>query len=202
MPLPVILGAARCSITGTTANGQPWANVLHLATIPTAAWSGTNSADAAEALHDLYWATGFGAGEEGWAFYAADPANVLEIDVTPLDGTSPTYSVPETLTATPDQDSLPGEVALIISHLTAVRGRSGRGRTYWASPYEGLSNAIGEVTGPVRSSIRDAWIAFDTALFSNNLRLVVASYIGAGSVEPVVDHVVRPYFGHQDRRRR
>lgn len=202
MALPIIAGVARCAVSGVTANVQPWVNVLHLRTIGATAWTTADSTAAYEALHDLYWLTGFGVGTEGWAYYAAAPAEVRQFDITPLDGTSPTVTTADTLPATPSQDQLPGEVALIISHLTAVRGRSGRGRTYWASPYEGISNSIGEVDASNRTAIEATWFAFRSALAASDLELVVASYIGAGSARVVNDDVVRPYFGHQDRRRR
>lgn len=201
MPTPVIAGVLRCAVIGHTANLQPFVNVLHFGTADESPW-GPGDMDALRAtLFQLYAVAGGGDVDHGWGYWAAAPATTLELQMTPLDGVSASVPFDFVNIGTPGQDQLPGECALICSHRTGLAGRSHRGRTFWASPYEGTSDTDGSVLASIATDIGDQWGHFRDDLALVDLVHVVASYTNA-TADPVTGTVCRNYYGHQDRRRR
>lgn len=199
MPLPIIADTCRVAIRGVTANGQPWVNVLHLT--HDGGWDFAFIDANFDDISAIY-ATNSTGGDHGWAFFAASPAATIDWTFTELNGSAASITINSEVTGVAAQQQLPGECALICSHLTAERGKSKRGRTFWSSPYEGLTSADGTLTGSVALQVQEGWTSWrDDLLAPINVTHVVASYLSS-SVTPVTTTVARDYFGHQDRRRR
>jgi hypothetical protein len=198
MPLPVIAGVARCAVSGVAATGQPWVNVIHLQ--KEGGISVLDFPDILNTVSHLYDSAGGGTIAHGHGFYAADPDEATQLVITPLDGVSASGVFVLALAGTSGQQALPGECAVICSHTTGTRGKSHRGRTFWSSPYEGMTDADGSLTASIGADIRDTWNAFRDDLATNDLFHVVASY-KLETFDVITDTIVRDYFGHQDRRR-
>lgn len=122
--------------------------------------------------------------------------------------TAPIYTATETTPVAGGVavDGTSRQVTAVITHRTAVRGRSGRGRTY----LPGLSDndvVDGAVTTDAQTAIQDAWDAFITAVETAvSWTFAVVSFYHDGAPRAsgvkiqVTSSVVRGYTGTQRRR--
>lgn len=168
-PLPVIANTFRCALRWETSIAALSAvNVIHIRR----ATAGATAADAFDALDDEVASAMWNTVGSRWS--------VSNVDITPLDGSSPTQTFTPT-TASNWDGNTGGDVAPAVTSLvklqTALRGRSFRGRLYLPSPAEsqmGDGSLVdgSEVTGTA------AWVTFanDLVARSPSWALVVASY--------------------------
>jgi len=199
IPLPVIPNTYRCAlewVQGVT--GQTAVNVIHITTNA----AGVPSADVFEVLDDLVTA-------DMWAS-VVNSAQILTVNITPLDGVSATSTFPVGLVARwageTAGDFLPSSAA-VVKFQTLHRGRDNRGRVFL--PFTGEAAVTdGFITGGTTLTMSTAWTAFATALqgdATTPCTLVVASYdrrhAGAGAHVTAVNSIVaEAALGTQRRR--
>lgn len=185
MPLPVIPDVYRVTLNWQTTSGLRAANVWHVrkASSSSASIASTIDANAAAGL---------------WG-QVSGTAVMNRMDVIPLDGASPTYSL-----ATSGAKWTGGggvgdyllAVAEIVTFKTAFRGPANRGRMYLPFVAE-AANVNGTLTGV--STTQTAWNTFFTALIAAGVIPVVASYAHA-SQHDITSQVVQSIEGTQRRR--
>jgi hypothetical protein len=167
--LPVIADVFRCAWNWRTSGGQTATNVIHI----NCASAANDPVPVMELFDDWVGGNMFEA--------TGDAAQVFDVAITPLDGSSATQhfapATPANWTGLITGDFSPASCALI--HLgTSLRGRSHRGRIFL--PFVGetaMSN--GSLTSPHPGDITTAWQTFQSNLASdpqNPADLVVASY--------------------------
>lgn len=93
------------------------------------------------------------------SYYDADLAlqEVKVRRVKPLEDVVQLYTTGLPIAGTAATDRLAPEDAVLMSHRTALIGRSNRGRTYLPFPDEGAEDASGWLTGGAVQDFADAW---------------------------------------------
>lgn len=177
MLLPVITRVVRAAVQGTLGNGQPWVNVLHYR-VAADFWGPTNIGNLDAEISKLYSAAGYGAGKEGWANNASTGARVSQVTYTPLDGSAASDARSKAIVGISAADSLPPRTAMVFTLRTALRGRSRRGRCYWAGFTETAGAPDGTPVDSVITAFNAAWAQHKTDLGAKTtpIALVVASY--------------------------
>lgn len=121
---------------------------------------------------------------------------IQEVDITPLDGVGLTESFVPPNTAkwngVQTGDIAPA-VAGVVSLRTALRGRPYRGRIFLGPCTEGSGNQ-GIMTGSIATAVANAWTSVASALASDGVFHVVASYLKEAAY-PVLNYLVRNAFG-------
>lgn len=180
--LPVIANTFRVALNWRTSGGQIAANVIHIET----AASGKLASDVDEVIED---AVGSGL----W-LSASNSAQVTDIAITPLDGTSATQhftpGTPAAWTGGQAGDFSPASSA-IVKFTTLLRGRSFRGRFY--TPFTGESvMSDGMLDGTTAASMTTEWNSFMANLQGDPTTpcgIVVASYKHAVATDIVAFNV-------------
>jgi hypothetical protein len=193
--LPIINNVFRCALNWeyNATSVQTATNVIHVKDNA----GGHDAVDAYNVINAHVTAGMWGA--------TVDNMGVISVDVTPLDGSSATYSA---VTGTPAKwaGAITGEfvpqASAPTSLATANRGRSARGRVYVPGLCEGAQSE-GFLTGSIVTSITTAWETFLSALLANTppWELVVASYKLA-TAQPVIAVQCRSAIATQRRRQR
>lgn len=192
MPLPVIADVFRCSLIWDTVAGVTPVNVIHVqSATATASQVGTNLLQAFED-HSATLAA------------IATGYDLHEIDVLPLDGTSPTTPIfisDSGVNGSGGANPVP-EVALVTTFSTNQRGARGRGRLF-LGPMSEAAIVAGEIDTAAISlaSVGAAWVAWNAQLLagSPSITHVVASYVHADA-HPVTLYTPRIDYGTQRRR--
>lgn len=174
MALPVIANTLRVAVNGTLSDGNKFANIYHFRT------SAILTTAAAVAIIDpkllaLY--TSALSGGQYWTQLARTNAHLDNFTYTPLDGAGATVVVAHTNAGTQStQDSLPDNVALVITEYTALRGRRNRGRSYWAGLTEGANAANGVLDPTTAAGLQTQWNAYLATWSGSGVSPVVATY--------------------------
>jgi hypothetical protein len=190
MALPVISNVFRCTLHWAHTNGQRAVNVTHVS-------APTKTAAQVFTQWDTSVANGL------W-IPVVSGARVVQFDVLPLDGSSPTTinTVPSVAKWTGNGgavDFLPQGSAL-VKFQTALRGPAHRGRMFlpFLSEQEQSNGAI--VAGDL-ATMQTAWNTFRTNMAAAGVALVVATYAHADKY--TVDSVVcESEIGTQRRRQK
>lgn len=196
MALPVIADVIRAVPNGLLQNGRQWAYVLHYRK------TGAITYAAAIALLDplLYGvfnaAIGAGFPLKNTMVLAS---SLQSIKYTPLDGSTATTVTPHVLAGVQAGDALPANVSLVVTHRTALRGRSYRGRTYLAAFGEGVNDATGVPSAATATGINVQFTGHLAALVGTGLTMVVASYLHS-TAENVIACTVNSVWDTQRRR--
>jgi hypothetical protein len=184
-PLPTITDTYRVSLSWRhAATGQIAVNVIHVRKTATTATAIAALVDAAFQIDQ--WAT------------VSSGASIIDIAVTPLDGSSVTVHRTPTghVTGETAGDMEPA-VSCVTSFYSAKRGRSYRGRFY--APFFAESDgANGSTSASGALAVSVAWAAFATALGAG-AKHVVASYKHS-TAEDIITYVTVPALGTQRRR--
>ncbi len=168
MPFIPIPGCAQVNIRGTI-NGVPMENVLNFRKETLTSWSSAQLGDLNSAVI-TNWATDivplFASGYVALSVYCRDltteSSAVFEGNFPPgTDGAA-------------DGETLPGSVALVLTHSTGLAGRSFRGRTYFGGLSELSVTGNNAVAGFV-SDLGEGFNNFIGTLAGNDFLLVVAS---------------------------
>lgn len=176
MPLPVIADVIRTSVEGLEANGHEWANVLHFRKTPILSYSGAIAI--LDPLLLSHYTVNNGAGLS-WKTQAPSVSSLQRFRYTPLDGITASTVNTHISVGSAGIDSLPANVALVVTLRTANRGRSYRGRTYQTPFNENANDAGGTPSAPTVAGTATQWTNFLTSLAGSGLSLVVASYFHA-----------------------
>lgn len=134
-----------------------------------------------------------------WGF-PASAWSISSVNITPLDGTSPTVINPVSgvkWTGTGGADSIPS-CAAIVKETTNKRGKSYRGRIYLPNVGE-TSQTNGALVASIVLSSQAAWDTFYTAMSTATCIPAVASY-KFSTAENVVKFTVEGMAGTQRRR--
>jgi hypothetical protein len=107
---------------------------------------------------------------------------------TPLDGTSGAVVLGGPGVGTGGGDSLPAEVALVLTIRTAARGRQNRGRVFLPAMGESTSSSLGHLQPGVLSDILAGAVELETSLLADGWELGVASY----GVTRRINHTTHP----------
>lgn len=173
MPLPVIAGVFRCAITWTAIpNGQSAVNVLHVS---------SDTLDAGDIIDSL----NTNAADHSFDLINSGSADT-SINVTPLDGTSPSVagSLPNWNGGDSGEDAWP-QMAAVLRLYTDTRGPSFRGKMF--QPFLTESNVTdGLIKQDTIDDVLTAWGAMQDLLEADDCRFVVASYLHASAL-PVID---------------
>lgn len=105
--------------------------------------------------------------------------NVTARSLTSESAPSVQVDVTSTQVGTASGQNMPNNVALVVTHRTALRGRSFRGRTYLVGLTEDQI-AGNEVTSGAFTAISAAWAAFYAAVSDSITKLVVISRYSLG----------------------
>lgn len=105
---------------------------------------------------------------------SCDPSLIQVTDIR--SATGPQFTAPLTPASTGTADPLPGEVSLVTSIKTALRGRSFRGRWYWPSFVESTNDSTGRPTSALATSCTTFFTSFDSGINS------VAGWDGLGVI--------------------
>lgn len=136
-----------------------------------------------------------------WCIETTD-SKILEIDFTPLDGSSATFPYTPTpgskYAGVQSAEEFVPQVAGILKLSTALRGRSYRGRLFLPWVAEG-SQQSGILYEANRATAEAAWQAFLVAMAGDGADLVVASYKLATAAD-VVAIQLETHIGTQRRR--
>lgn len=190
-PLPVIDHVYRCAFHWT-ADLQSATNVVHVSTDTV----GKTPLEVFTCL-DAHVTAGM------WGNATTDSA-VVDVAITPLDGTTATADFPTGGVAKwsgVNGGEFVPQVAIIVKLATPTRGRSHRGRLFLPFTSEG-SIARGSFDGAIAASMTTAWNAFALAIDTDAttpMNLVVASYKLA-SASAVDNIIVERVPGTQRRR--
>jgi len=137
-----------------------------------------------------------------WGHTKTD-TGVYEVDVTPLDGTSATADYATGLPAkwkggVTAGDVIQPQTAVVVKLLTAVRGRSYRGRIFLPFVADSVTSP-GILASGTQGTMQTAWTTFFGALTTDSWELVVASYKHS-SATAVTSVLVESQVGTQRRR--
>jgi hypothetical protein len=162
MPLPVLTHIFRCAIEWTETSATA-VNVFHI--------------DSATGT-PLQIATALNAEAGGGMF---DPISSLwaaqQVEITPLDGTSPSQRFPLTNWVGGGGTDYTPAASVVVSLHTNQRGPRGRGRIFLPGIAEGAQTK-GAISGAQAASVAAAWQEFQDDLVgtSPSMQMVVASY--------------------------
>lgn len=190
-PLPVIANVMRVAFTWSdTVGGRTAENVMHFR-------AGTvTAAELATYLDGIVSA--------GMWNQTVTTVGVTQLDITPLDGTSATYTFATGRPAKWSGAISAGDIipagAAIVKLQTAKRGRSYRGRVYLPFVAEG-ANDSGTLHSTDVDALQSAWSAFLTTTESGDVAWVVASYVHA-TAEDIIAVTAEAELGTQRRRQR
>lgn len=186
-PLPVIANTYRCALEWRdSATNQIAVNVIHVRQPSTDAVGVAGAVDAAAAINTAY--------------HAVSTAKVEAIKVTPLDGSSSTFTRTTTnahWVGEQSGDFIPG-TSVIMAWGSTRRGRSYRGRTFLPFLAEALQSD-GAISDASALIVQDAWESLDGNLITAGAELVIASYKLAVATA-VASFQVKSALGTQRRR--
>lgn len=152
MALPIINGVVRCAAQGKVPSGQNWVNVIHARYTGGASNPGASDITALDALLlRLYTGTAFTTGTP-WLTNCTTNTNINQISYTPLDGHTNSTVITH-VAAGALSNSLPSEVAHVLTIRSTVRGRSGRGRIYLPCASTTAVTASGQHNATVTANI-------------------------------------------------
>lgn len=140
----------------------------------------------------------------GWGHFAADSSTVGQLIATPLDGATASTTLGVTLVGGSAQEPLPPQNAISITLNTGLRGRSRRGRIFWAATSREVSSH-GVLTATNGGYIESTFEAFGDALggYAKPILMGVASYLH-GDFVPCLEPTpvtARLVYAHQTKRR-
>lgn len=167
MSLPVIADVFRCSFKWTSvAYTRDAVNVMHFHA------PGKTAAQVFTALDSNVTAAMWG--------QTASSQAIDEVDVTPLDGVSPTVinatGSPAKWSGSGSGSDTISQVCVLVKLTTAVRGRQARGRVYL--PWVGEATiANGVIAAGSVTSMQAAWTSFISAMSGSGVKLCIASYV-------------------------
>lgn len=200
MPLPIIADVSRVAVRGLCQNGQPWVNVLHFAK-PTATSRAAFMTALDINIRGIYNPTGVsGPGTSGWATVGGIGSSAVDYTETRLDGVSASEIIALGITGAAGGDPLPADTALVSTFRTGFRGRSNRGRTYWAALTETNNDSNGQLLLANATEITANWAALLVSPGNLDAILCVASYLLADS-NPVTSVTLNRIFDRQRRRK-
>jgi hypothetical protein len=203
MSLPVIADVIRCSVFGTVEGGVAWSNTFHVKKDNANTFTDT-IADLQVQVALLYSIAGFGGTDFGWGHYATDGSVVTSMIYTPLDGATSSKTFAVSIAGTSSQEPLPPQNAIAITINTGLRGRSKRGRVFWACTSREVMTGAKLGAANV-TMIESAWEAFQDATdaMAHPAHLGVASYkLGSFQVATAEAPVTcRSVYAHQSKRR-
>lgn len=134
--------------------------------------------------------------------YTGTGEHIESFDCTPLDGSSNTSHTPTGLTAdwtgSISVADITPQVAVLVKSVTAVRGRSHRGRSFLPWCAESV-NTAGTLSESTRASMEVAWNLFRTTMATGGWAPVVASYKLAEATD-ITNYHVEPITATQRRR--
>lgn len=116
------------------------------------------------------------------------------------------YIIPLVNNGTAATGVLPMNVALVVSHRTALRGRSYRGRSYWGGVPAGKQDSPTDVDTAYASDLADAFTTLNIALDTLGYKQVVASKqhnkvtTSPAAVHEVIANTVDAHFDESGRR--
>lgn len=201
MPLPVIANVIRVSVYGTIEGGVGWSNTFHIKKAAGDTFAAA-MADNVVNITKMYDPAGFGGTNFGFLHYATDGTFATQIVQTPLDGTTPSRTDSIALAGSSSQTPQPAQNAMLVTLLTAFRGRSFRGRIFVPANSREQLDGSGHLGAANVAFVESMMNAMNAALDlqTHPCVLVVASY------KLVVAHDVtsfkcRQVFGHQSHRR-
>jgi|SRR5215471_1576251 len=152
MPLPIIAGVVRVSVTGVVPSLQPWANVWHFRYSGGASSPGDSDIAALDTLFTrLYSGTAFGSGSS-WLSKCQTTVTFTKTTYTRLDGSALGLEFPKSLAGALTGNALPSEVAHVLTLRSNQRGRSHRGRVYLPCMSTTQCTADGRVNGATRDA--------------------------------------------------
>lgn len=175
MPLPTIANTHRVAIRGTAPSGAPWVNVMHFRWVGAGA-AGPTQYDLLHAqLEKLYGGPAY-AGGVALLAYAKATCTMDGVTYTALDGISASYSKTSALAGTDPTDALSSQLSVVVSFLTALRGRRYRGRVYLPPYNEIAQDATGRLGTTAPPLIQAQFVGFLAALLAASWDHVVATY--------------------------
>jgi hypothetical protein len=188
--LPIIIGCNRVALEIRSDDGQSAVNVIHV--------SSTDTAD--NVVSELDAAMHGAPAPDMWAGMA-DTAAVYGFELTPLDGTSASihHTFADPIPGQGDGQYMPA-VAQVVTHRTATRGRSARGRNY--IPFIAESGFTdGHFGGDLDVVVAAGWNSFRLSLaaLAIPITFVVASY--KHSEAHAITHTDQQHFAGTQRRR-
>lgn len=186
-PLPVIADVFRVSLHWTGVNGLSAENVMHFRASGGTA-SGLNTALQA-AMSAAMWGPVASSA-------AIDSANILELDGS-SGGQEFVWAADAKWTGQQATETMPG-VAAVVKHVTGLRGRDRRGRTYVPLIAEG-AQASGLLLAAIPIAMTTAWENFRVAMAAANFVPVVASYLN-GFATTITQYFPESAVGTQRRR--
>ena len=186
MPLPVITNVYRCALNWQSGS-QKSVNVMHVR-------RAASSASAVAAALDAWATAGL------WGFEPTGTA-VNNLVITPLDGTSASYTLPVTgakWSGSAGVSEFFPAAAVVVKLTTLLRGRSQRGRLFlpWVAESKQTNGGLDVAT---QGTTQTAWNTFLGALISAGFPPVVASYLHSSATD-VVAMTVETLEGTQRRR--
>jgi len=203
MTLPVIANVIRVSVFGTVEGGVGWSNTFHLIKDASTTYAAAIGAAQTE-VTTLYSSTGYGGGKEGWGEYATDGSHTAQVIYTPLDGTTASTTFAMVQSGQSSQEPTSPQNAISCTINTGLRGRSNRGRVFWACTSREILSG-GKVAAANVASINACWKQFNDNLIASGApsSLAVASYLhssvhAADPTRPVSAHAT---LAHQTKRR-
>ncbi len=199
MSLPIITNTYRVAVRGVCPSGQPWVNVLHFQKPGGSTYTAFKTA-LATSLNNIYTAGGVaGAGTSGWATLGGSAARVVDYVITPLDGVSVSDIIALSINGAATGDALPSDTALVFTLRTGTRGRSFRGRTFWAGATEVNNDSTGHVFITNLAEFVANWNAVIASTENATAILSVASYLLAFAT-PVLNVTGNNVWNRQHRR--
>lgn len=168
MPLPVIPGVVRVSLVGTIRGGGRWSNTLHFRRSDLAT-PDQGQLDALDLLLvDFY---------DTQIMGRCAPGTTIEAtEYTPLDGSSGAILVGHTSNGADTFETMPPEVAQVLTIRTALRGRQNRGRVFTPAFTVSSYDGDGKIMTSVITSILAGTVSLRAALTVAGWELGVASY--------------------------
>lgn len=199
MPLPVIPGVLRVAVTGPIAGGGSWVNVWHLGHLDDSGWDVGEITGVHAVFRQMYDGPSIGAGLELQQFIALG-TRADHADYTPLDGSSGAFALPMTMSSNAP-NSLPAEVAEVLTIRTALRGRQNRGRIFLPAFAAEFLTTAGRLAPVAVQGLVDQAIAVQAALVTGGAHIGVASYgpyknpvTGVTSSDPAINGGSSPHF--------
>jgi hypothetical protein len=122
-------------------------------------------------------------------FHSTGTLTTLEsISYTPLDGTSGAYALPGGLVGDGGTNTMPAEVAEVLTIRTALRGRRHRGRVFLPAFVKDDFDGAGHISATALARVVAGVYALQAAAVIASWSFGVASY----GVSVQVDHTVHP----------